>query len=565
MYLRRTERRTKDGRVGYLQLAHNEWDPAAKQSKVRVLYSFGREDQLDRRAIVRLISSLQRALEPDQALQATAAPGLRFMESRAMGGAWALDGLWRALAIDRTLLGLLEGRRLDARAERVIFAMVANRALAPLSKLACCKWVSEHGWVRDLQRLDEDACYRSMDWLLEVEPELAEAVYFATADLLNLEVDLLFFDTTTTYFEREEADGNVLDEHGEVIRPAFRTFGHSKDHRRDLPQIVIGMAVTRDGIPIRVWCWPGNAAESELIRQVKDELRAWKLARVVWVADRGYQSAANRRYLQRAGGHYILGEKLRPDDKEAQAALAHPGSYHTVAENLRVKHVTFDDGTMRDRFVICLNPEEAKRDQAVRERQLELLTEAIAGTDSRPPGERRKLYGTLRAKPEFKRYLRLTQAGRLRIDKTAVRAEERLDGKFLLRTSDPTLTPEDVALGYKQLFQIESAWREMKTILDLRPIYHRKEERIRAHVILCWLALLLIRIAENQSGQTWRNLRDELQRMHLGTFTGPAGTSQQRTELTATQREILNALNLEPPPLFLHLAPEQAASPKPAA
>jgi Transposase DDE domain len=562
MYLRRTERRTKDGRVGYVQLAHNEWDPAAKQSKVRVLYSFGREDQLDRAAIVRLISSLQRALEPDQALQATAAPGLRFIESRPMGGAWALDGLWRALAIDRTLLGLLQGRRLDARAERVIFAMVANRALAPLSKLACCRWVSEHAWVRDLPGLDEDACYRSMDWLLEVEPELAEAVYFASADLLNLEVDLLFFDTTSTYFECEEADQNVLDEHGGVIRSAFRTFGHSKDHRRDLPQIVIGMAVTRDGIPIRVWCWPGNAAESELIRQVKDELRAWKLSRVVWVADRGFQSAANRRYLQRAGGHYILGEKLRPDDKEAQAALAHPGSYHTVAENLRVKHVAFDDGTMRDRFVICLNPEEAKRDQAVRERQLELLTEAIAGTDSRPAPERRKLYGTLRAKPEYKRYLRLTQAGRLRIDKTAVRAEARLDGKFLLRTSDPTLSAEDVALGYKQLFQIESAWREMKTILDLRPIHHRKEDRIRAHVILCWLALLLIRIAENQTGQTWRNLRDELQRMHLGTFTGPAGTSQQRTELTATQQEILHALTVEPPPLFLHLAPEQAAGTK---
>src|SRR6516164_1406390 len=270
MYLRRTVRRSKDGEVGYLQLAHNEWDPVAKQSKVRVLYSFGREDQLDRAAIVRLISSLQRALEPDQAFATVAAPGLRFIESRAMGGAWALDGLWRALAIDRTLLGLLEGRRLDARAERVIFAMVANRALAPLSKLACCKWVSEQAWVRGLPGLDEDACYRSMDWLLEVEPELAEAVYFATADLLNLEVDLLFFDTTTTYFEREEADQNVLDEHGEVIRPAFRTFGHSKDHRRDLPQIVIGMAVTRDGIPIRVWCWPGNAAESELIRQVKD-------------------------------------------------------------------------------------------------------------------------------------------------------------------------------------------------------------------------------------------------------------------------------------------------------
>jgi len=273
MYLRRTERRTKDGRVGYLQLAHNEWDPVSKQSKVRVLYSFGREDQLDRAAIVRLIASLQRALEPDQALVTVAAPGLRFIESRPMGGAWVLDGLWRTLKIDQTLGRLLDGRRLDARAERVIFAMVANHALEPLSKLACSKWVCERAWIDGLSELDEDACYRAMDWLLEIEDELAELVYFETADLLNLEVDLLFFDTTSTYFERDEPEQDIVDQDGNVIRPAFRVRGHSKDHRPDLPQVVIGMAVTRTGIPIRVWCWPGNSSDQELIRQVKDDLR----------------------------------------------------------------------------------------------------------------------------------------------------------------------------------------------------------------------------------------------------------------------------------------------------
>ena len=361
MYLRRTERRTKDGTVGYLQLAHNEWDPVSKQSKVRVLYSFGREDQLDRQAIVRLISSLQRALAPDQALATMAAPGLRFVESRPMGGAWALDGLWRVLKIDRALQRSLSGRRLDARAERVIFAMVANRALEPLSKLAASKWLCERAWIDGLAELDEDACYRAMDWLLEIEDELAEQVYFECADLLNLEVDLLFFDTTSTYFERDEPEHDVLDEDGNVIRQAFRVRGHSKDHRPDLPQVVIGMAVTRTGIPIRVWCWPGNSSDQELIRQVKDDLRAWKLARVVWVGDRGFQSEENRRYMQRAGGHYIFGEKLRGNDREANAALARQGRYHTVAENLRVKEVVIDDGTMRDRFVICHNP---RRSQA---------------------------------------------------------------------------------------------------------------------------------------------------------------------------------------------------------
>ncbi|MCA1681565.1 MAG: IS1634 family transposase, partial [Actinobacteria bacterium] len=277
MYLRRTTRKRRDGsEVGYLQLAHNEWDAKAGHSVVRVLHSFGREDQLDRGAIVRLIGSLQRVLDPEQALTA-AAGELRFLESRPIGGAWALDGVWQALGIGRTLSGLLEGRRLDARAERALFAMVANRALEPLSKLAASKWVSERAWIDGLEELSEDACYRAMDWLLEVESELAEQVYFQTADLLNLEVDLLFFDTTSTYFERQTPDADVLDEGGDVITPSFRAYGHSKDHRPDLPQVVIGMAVTRTGIPIRVWCWPGNTSDSELIRQVKDDLRAWRL------------------------------------------------------------------------------------------------------------------------------------------------------------------------------------------------------------------------------------------------------------------------------------------------
>ena len=387
---------------------------------------------------------------------------------------------------------------------------------------------------------------------------MEKEIYGQVANLLNLEVDLLFFDTTSTYFERDEPEQDVVDQDGNVIRPAFRVRGHSKDHRPDLPQVVIGMAVTRTGIPIRVWCWPGNSSDQELIRQVKDDLRAWKLSRVVWVADRGFQSEENRRYMQRAGGHYIFGEKLRGNDKEANQALARQGRYHEIAENLRVKEVVIDDGTIRDRFVICHNPQEAQRDHAVREQLLAQLADAIAGSDALTSEERQKLYGRLSTKRGLKRFIRTTKTGLLRIDRAAVKTEEHLDGKFLLRTSDPTLSVEDIALGYKQLLEIERAWRDMKSTLDLRPVYHRKEDRIRAHVLLCWLSLLLIRICETQAKDTWRNLRDELQRLHLGTFTGPTGTSRQRTELTNRQRQILGALNVEAPPQFLTLAPPAA-------
>ncbi|MGH3143180.1 MAG: IS1634 family transposase [Gaiellales bacterium] len=551
MYLRTiTSRPRKDGSVvRYLQLAHNEWDPERRCSVAKVVHSFGREDQVDRDALARLVRSISRVLDPAEQLAAQAEGELAFVGSAPLGGAWALDGLWRRLAVDAALAGLLEGRRLDARAERLVFAMVANRALAAGSKRACAEWVGSDVVIPGLEEVgDPQPLYRAMDWLLEVEDALAQAVYWATADLLNLEVDLLFFDTTSTYFESEQADPPP---DGETA--GFRAFGKSKDHRPDLPQVVIGMAVTRGGIPVRVWCWPGNTNDSALIRQVKDDLRAWKLARVVWVADRGFTSAANRRYLQRAGSHYIIGEKLRGDSEEAKAALARQGRYHTVAGNLQVKEVLIDDGVMRDRFVICRNPDQAERDRIVRERLVTQLEEAIAGSDDLAATDRAALGARFPA--GLRRFLRTTKAGLLRVDRTAIRAEAHLDGKFLLRTSDPTLSAEDVALGYKQLLEVERGWRDMKTTLDLRPVYHHLEDRIRAHVLLCWLALLLIRVAETEVGDTRRNIRRELQRLHLGTFAGPAGRVLQRTEITTAQAGILRDLDLAEPAEFSDLRP----------
>ena len=234
------------------------------------------------------------------------------------------------------------GRPRNAEAtERALFALVANRALAPSSKLAAAEWVNHDVHIAGLDRIDDDACYRAMDWLHQIREKLERQVFDSAAHLLNLEVDLLFFDTTSTYFELEDADVPVARNRRGAKAPAtatatgkaagFRTWGKSKDSRDDLPQIVIGMAVTRDGIPVRVWCWPGNTGDSALIRQVKDEMRDWTLSRIVWVADRGFASAANRRYLRSGDHHYIIGEKLRSDSPEIKAALSRQGRYQDIA------------------------------------------------------------------------------------------------------------------------------------------------------------------------------------------------------------------------------------------
>jgi hypothetical protein len=225
-----------------------------------------------------------------------------------------------------------------------------------------------------------------------------------------------------------------------------------------------------------------------------------------------------------------------------------------VAGNLEVKEVVLDAGVMRDRFVVCRNTDEAVRDAAVRDRLVGQLEAAIADSDDLVPATRAKLACDLRGKPTYRRFLRVTKAGLLRIDRAAVTADAHLDGKFLLRTSDPTLSATDVATGYKQLLEVERSWRDMKTTLNLRPVYHRKDQRIRSHVLLCWLALLLVRLAENATGETWRNLRFELEKLHLGRFTGPSGEVAQRTELTARQAAILRALDVAEPPRYVRVA-----------
>jgi hypothetical protein len=578
--------------VSYLQLAHNEWDPVAKTARTKVLYSFGRADQLDRAAIERLIGALTRLVGVEPApsgparARAVGVPGLEFTESRPLGGAWLLDGLWRQLGI-ATLLRRLAGRtRRDPVVERVLFALVANRALAPCSKLAATSWIACDVHLPGLTggdyRVSDDACYRAMDWLIAVETDLARGVFDQVAHLLNLEVDLIFFDTTSTYFETEQADEPVWrDEHGHVVehdapgtdggtdggeqapegavgKAGFRTHGKSKDSRDDLPQVVVGMAVTRDGIPVRVWCWPGNTSDSPLIRQVKQDLRDWTLGKVIWVADRGFTSAANRRHLSAGGDGYILGEKLRSGSPEATAALARPGRYQEVTANLRVKEVKVSE---HERFVVCHNPDAADRDATVRANLVDKLEAMIAGTDQLSPDKRAELRGVISTKPGLNRFLRTTPTGLLRLDAAAVAADAKLDGKYLLRTSDPHLSTEDIALGYKQLLEVERGWRDMKQVLDLRPVFHRLEDRIRAHVLLCWLALLLARIVETRAATTWPRARDQLQRLHVGTFTGPAGLFRQTSQPRDATRRLHTALDIALPPRILDLNPEQPATP----
>jgi len=543
MYVRTIQRKNKDGStVEYVQLAHNAWNPEKGFAQAEVIYSFGRKDQLDIEAIKRLVNSLCRFLGPEDALTLQAKSGehepLPFVRSRPAGGAYLFKALWDRLHIGACLKAALKDREFTAPVELSLFAMVVNRALSPSSKLAIEQWAAEEVYLGDDAPLQVQHCYRAMDFLLEHSEAIQKEVFWSTASLLNLTVDLIFFDTTNTYFEIEEPGPSEL-----------KAYGKSKDKRDDLPLVTVGLAVTREGIPVRCWVLPGNQHDSQCVAQVQQDLNSWKLGRVVWVMDRGMTSDENRRVLQKAGGQYILGEKLRGNHL-SEMALSHPGRFKVVADNLHVKQVYVGEGTGRRRYVIAYNPQQAEADRITREQNLDRLRcelEALNGKRRKKPECRLLLH------PSLGRYVKELKSGILKIDLTKVKQEEALDGKYLLSSSDESLSVEDVALGYKQLLEVESAFRTLKSSLSLRPVYHSKDDRIRSHVLICWLALLLVRIAEVETGMSWAAIRRITQRLHLGEFLNEKNRVLRHTELSREQSNLFKKLKITPPKPFLKL------------
>jgi hypothetical protein len=577
--------------VEYVQLVHNEW--VEGRSKTRVLYGFGRKSELNEAALERLVQSILRYLDPDVAAGIREQAGLEspfeFLGAKTLGGAFVLDAVWERLGIKRALAKSLAGRGFEVPIERLLFALVAQRALDPGSKLAAERWVAERAFVPGLESVEVQQLYRAMDYLLEAHDEIQRDVFWSVRNLFNLEVDVLFIDTTSTYFEidgedpdeddedpdeddEDEEDAAVgdseaaagvgtagateLDAEAKRARRGLRKRSrHSKDSRPDVAQVVIGFAVTRDGIPVRCWVWPGNTVDATVISEVKRDLNTWKLGRIVAVMDTGFNSEENRKTLQGAGDAFIIGERMRlGKDGKPPEALKRPGRYKTLANGLRIKEVITNAGSVTARrFVIVHNPEEAKRDQ--------LKRDSIIGETERRLANLRQLDGEahhkatceLRAHPTFGRYVRQTKGGKLALDKAKIDREAHLDGKYLISTSDDHLSAEDVAMGYKQLHEIERVNRDLKHTVDVRPVNHRKRERIKAHVLLCWLALLLIRVIENETNDTWGNLKQTLHGLMAGQHRTQHGILTQSSTPTPAVKSVLDALNLKAPKRYLEL------------
>lgn len=562
MYLRETKRRNGDGSVvRYFQLADNVWDRDKGCAVAKVVYNFGRADLLDGDKLRRLAKSIMRIFPGEELIAAE--EGVKLHGAWPYGVVHVVQSIWHELGIDQLVLDLMRRHRTKQPFERALRALVTNRAQRPYSKLYCHeRWLLEDVFFPGGDRLELHHLYRAMDFFEAHKAAIEEAVYFKMADLMNADVDLIFYDTTSLHMEIDDDDehegrGNALA--GQRSYPALRRYGHSKNGRDDVPQVVVGLAVTRDGLPVKSWVFPGDTADVTTVERVKADLRGWRLGRCVFVGDAGMNSEDNRRKLALGGGKYILASKMRAGDEVTREVLKRPGRYHRVDDQLEVKEVVVGDGERRRRYVVCFNDNEARRQRAHRAEVLTALEAELATLKKPKPGARHSMRTCdLLTTSRFARYLRETKSGALRIDRAAIREEEKLDGKWVITSNDDTLTAEDLALGYKQLMRVEQAWHTMKSGLRTRPVFHWTPHRICAHISLCVLALLVERIAEMRVSDTWRNIAAALDTIKVVDYERGGVRVQQTTELRADVASLLRGLSVDPPPRLHHV--EQAAS-----
>ena len=553
MYLRITERRNRDGSaVAYYALAENVWNAQAKRSEAQVIHNFGRADQLDKAALQRLIASIQRVIDADAAdalpvRGKTNLPDIAIDAVFELGVVLAARALWEELGIGEAIRTRLAQAHLSAPHEMALFAMAAQRLDDPGSKLSCAtRWLPDIAWLPEADNLAVDQLYRALDCLAVWSDEIERDVFLRSADLLRLDVDLIFYDTTTAYFEIDEPDEHCELWGGRLFAP-LRQWGHNKEGRDNQPQVIIAMAVTRDGMPVRSWVLPGNTADVATVARIKQDLHAWRLGRCLFVGDAGMYSADNLVELSRGLGRYVLAVPMRRVKDVESEVLTRPGRYRKVADNLAVKEVWVGDGERRKRYVLCFNPAEAEQQRARRAQVLAELTAELTLLDERNE-DHPKAACALMTSRRFGRYLSADQHGRPKLDAAKVKAAEKFDGKWVVITNDETLTAEDVALADKGGAIIESCFRRMKqTGLEVRPMFHWAPRRIEAHVKLCVLALQVQRTAEIRTGLSWARIAHLLGTLKAVRYLAERQTIVQRTKIGPELAGLLKKLRISAP------------------
>jgi hypothetical protein len=550
--------RTKtSGPRSYLQIVENRWQDG--RPRQRVIATLGRLDQLQQAGqLDALLASGARFAHNVLLLSEHARGQLPTITTQRIGPVLVFERLWRETGCQAVVQRLLEARRFEFDVERAVFLTVLHRLFAPGSDRAADKWKTDYP-IDGADELQLHHLYRAMAWLGEELPDdqqagktpfaprctkdrIEEDLFEQQRDLFT-DLQLVFFDTTSIYFEGE--GGQEIGQRG-----------YSKDHRPDLYQMVVGAVLDSQGRPLCCELWPGNTTDVTTLIPVVDRLRSrFHVQRVCIVADRGMISQETIAALedQQRGWHYILGARMRTQNEVKDEVLARAGRYRVVHPTrvrsddpspLKVKEVRVEGR----RYIVCQNDDEARKDAADREAIVTALREQLRRGDKSLVGNK-----------GYRRYLGGGGPDHFAIDDAKVAEDARYDGKWVLRTNTK-LDATEVALQYKQLAMVEQWFRSCKTLLQTRPIFHRCDATIRGHVFCSFLALVLrqelqSRLEARGDAFEWADVIADLERLQRVEVEQEGKRFLLRTELTGTCGKVLQATGVAIPPTVQQVAP----------
>jgi transposase len=532
----------KSGHYEYLQIVENRRDGA--KTVQRVICTIGRLDQLHAKgSIETLIRSLSRFSE--KVLLILSGKSNVSASAKKIGPALIFERLWEELGIKKGIKHLLSERNFELDVERAIFLTVLHRLFVSGSDRFCDKWRRDYV-IEGVEELSLHHLYRAMAFLGEeiedqrgatpfsprcIKDLIEEGIFLERRDLFT-GLDLVFFDTTSIYFEGEG---------GETVGQK----GHSRDHRPDLNQMVVGAVIDSNGKPVCCEMWPGNTTDVNTLIPEIDRIRSrFHIGQFCIVADRGMISAETLKELQERKIPYILGTRMRKVNEVKRDVLSHPGRYREVhlegktskdPTPLKVKEVSLNG----KRYIVCFNPKQARKDAQDRQAIIDSLKDKIKAN---PKG--------LIGNKGYRKYLKIDRDS-VSINQDKIDYESRFDGKWVLITNT-NFSADEVAIKYKELWQVEQVFRDVKSVLETRPVYHQRDENIRGHVFCSFLALVLRkdldrRLEEAGHSFEWADIKQDLKSLQEVVIEDNGKSLALRTECVGTCGKVFQAVGVAIP------------------
>jgi transposase len=539
----------KSGQHIYLQIVQNRRE--GTKTIQRVVATIGRMDQIQAKGeIENLVRSLSRFSE--KVLLILSGKSDVRADAKKIGPALICERLWKELEIGKIIRRLLAERKFGFDVERAIFLTVLHRLFVSGSDRSCDRWHRDYV-IDGIDALSLHHLYRAMAFLGEEIADQKDCTPFAprcTKDVIEEDLflsrrdlfsglDCVFFDTTSIYFEGEGGD-------------TIGELGHSKDHRPDLHQMVVGVILDDHGQPVCSEMWPGNTTDVTTLVPVIKRLRSrFAIGRICVVSDRGMISAETMAYLEAEKISYILGARMRRSKEVKEEVLSRAGRYREVHPEgssvkdpspLKVKEVMVDG----NRYIVCLNEKQARKDAADRQAIIDSLEEKLKTNPKSLVGNK-----------GYRKYLKLDR-DTVAVNQEKIEEEARYDGKWVLKTNT-TLTAEQTALKYKELWQVEQVFRDMKSVLDTRPIFHKLDETIRGHVFCSFLALVIRKELDRRLEKAghcfeWADIKQDLKALQEITIDDRGKTLAIRSECLGTCGKIFQAVGVAIPPTIREVA-----------